>query len=181
MINVKEVYCMKCLLNKVCDLPDKELTIDIGVDHKEWLLKEKHIVTICEKTIKTTINSFAQKMNLKDNNISLLLTDDDKMRSLNKIYRNKNSSTNVLSFSSGHDPIIGTPYSLGDIALSYSIILGESDQFARTFVHHVQHLLVHGCLHLIGFSHEKPLQADLMEKQEISILYKLGISNPYER
>ena len=172
---------MKYQLNKVQSMPDRELTIDIGIDSNAWVQKEKHIVAICEETILATIGSFNQKTELKNSTISLLLTDDDKMRILNQVYRNKSSSTNVLSFSSANGPIRGVPYALGDIALSYSVIIAESNQFARTFVNHVQHLLVHGCLHLMGFNHEEPLKAELMEKKEISILYKLGVSNPYER
>ena len=72
------------------------------------------------------------------------------------------------------------PFVLGDIDIGYSITLEESIKANLTFLNHMQHLLVHGCLHLLGFDHEKTNEAEEMEKIEINILKKLNIDNPYD-
>ena len=65
------------------------------------------------------------------------------------------------------------------IAIGYSITLDESIKANLTFLNHMQHLLVHGCLHLLGFDHKKTNEAEEMERIEINILKKLDIDDPY--
>ena len=102
------------------------------------------------------------------------------MLDLNKLYRQKDASTNVLSFPSGSQHFDGIPFFLGDIAIGYSITLEESIKANLTLLNHMQHLLVHGCLHLLGFDHEKTNEAQEMERIEIKILKTLNIDNPYD-
>ena len=70
-------------------------------------------------------------------------------------------------------------YNLGNIGIlvAYSAIEAEEGNLA--FEDHLSHLLIHGCLHLVGFDHENESDAELMEGIEKKLLSKLGIKNPY--
>jgi probable rRNA maturation factor len=117
---------------------------------------------------------------------SLVFADDSFLHNLNLTYRGKDTPTNVLSFP-GSDfqkgmkfiPLEGIPVPLGDIVLSYDTIERESVEQNKSFTHHLQHLLVHGFLHLWGFDHVEDADALEMESLEIKILNKLNIENPY--
>lgn len=110
---------------------------------------------------------------------SVMLTDDAQMRSLNAQFRNKDKATNVLSFPSGQpDQTRGTT-SLGDIALGYETVVDEAARDGKTVPDHLAHLLVHGLLHLLGYDHLTPEEAEEMEALEVEILAGLGISDPY--
>lgn len=104
---------------------------------------------------------------------TILLTTDKKLRALNADFRAKDEPTNVLSF-----PSDDSDY-LGDIAIAYGVTAREAKTEGKSFADHAAHLAVHGVLHLLGFDHERPRDAKLMEPLEIEILAKLKISNPY--
>jgi probable rRNA maturation factor len=104
---------------------------------------------------------------------TILLTTDRKLRTLNANFRGKDKPTNVLSFPSDD------PDYLGDIAIAYGVAAREAKAEGKSFAHHAAHLAVHGVLHLLGFDHERPCDARLMEPLEIEILAGLKIPNPY--
>jgi probable rRNA maturation factor len=104
---------------------------------------------------------------------TILLTTDRKLRTLNANFRGKDKPTNVLSFPSDD------PDYLGDIAIAYGVTAREAKAEGKSFAHHAAHLAVHGVLHLLGFDHERPCDARLMEPLEIEILAGLKIPNPY--
>ncbi|MGP8233494.1 MAG: rRNA maturation RNase YbeY [Methylovirgula sp.] len=109
--------------------------------------------------------------------ISLLLTDDAAIHTLNAQWRGKDQPTNVLSF-----PAPGAAAArsaLGDIAIAYETCAREAEAEHKSFRAHVTHLIVHGFLHLIGFDHEEETQAAEMEALEREILAALGIRDPY--
>ena len=105
--------------------------------------------------------------------VTVLLTDDVRVRTLNREFRGKDKPTNVLSFP-GAEP----PY-LGDIAIAYQTVVKEARAQAKSFAAHAAHLTVHGILHLLDYDHEGDAAAKIMETLEIQILAKLGMSDPY--
>jgi len=155
-------------------------TVEITVDCKEWYRVNDNIEGVCQKTITTVFENQVVPFSSSEREIGLLLTTNDRMLDLNKLYRKKNAPTNVLSFPSGAQHFDEIPFFLGDIAIGYSITLEESIKANLSFLNHMQHLLVHGCLHLIGFDHEKTNEAEEMERIEIKILKKLNINDPYD-
>lgn len=112
--------------------------------------------------------------------VSIVLTDDEHMRSLNNQYRAKNKPTNVLSFPQDDESEAEDQKSLGDILLGFQTVQKEAENQTKQFQDHVVHLVVHGLLHLLGYDHEEETEARIMETLEIDILETLGIKNPYE-
>ncbi len=114
-----------------------------------------------------------------DAEVSLVFTDDERVRVLNRQYRGKDAPTNVLSFPAA--PLapgrLGPP--LGDIVLARETIAAKSVAEGLDFAHHLTHLIVHGFLHLLGYDHEADGEAALMERLETAILARLAIADPY--
>lgn len=109
--------------------------------------------------------------------VSLLLCDDETIRSINKKWRGIDKATNVLSFPSPGK--LDQKPMLGDIAIAFETTRAEALAEGKTINAHFSHLLVHGFLHLVGFDHETETEADEMEAMERLILSKLGVADPY--
>lgn len=106
--------------------------------------------------------------------LTVVLSDDAQVQSLNRDYRAKDKPTNVLSFPDGEHG------HLGDIILAYETVAREAVEQGKDFNNHMAHLVVHGVLHLLGYDHELGEdEAEDMEAREIAILHRLGIENPY--
>jgi probable rRNA maturation factor len=118
---------------------------------------------------------------------SVLLTNDQRIKSLNKEYRGKDKVTDVLSF-----PVEELSYlepekmkalnnsSIGDIVISFETLKKEAFEQNKNFNDHFKHLLIHSMLHLLGFDHENTEEAKNMESVEINILARINIKSPYE-
>jgi probable rRNA maturation factor len=115
---------------------------------------------------------------IKQCSINVRIMDDKEMQELNKKFRGKDASTNVLSFTNEDisKPITGN---LGDIAISYEFVKNESEELDVDFDDHMIHMLIHGVYHILGFDHESNTMAEVMENKEIKLLEKLNIRNPY--
>ena len=116
-----------------------------------------------------------------DIEVAILLADKATVRRMNRDYRGKDRPTNVLSFAAGD--VAGlppdAPKPLGDIVLCAEVIVAEAAEQGKEIANHWAHLCVHGALHLAGFDHESDADAELMEALEITILGKMGITDPY--
>jgi probable rRNA maturation factor len=99
--------------------------------------------------------------------VHLRIVGEGEGRRLNHIYRRKNRATNVLTFHTG------------DVVLCHPVIRREARAQGKSLAAHYAHLVVHGCLHLRGYDHEKTRDAARMEAREIAILRRGGIHNPY--
>ncbi len=106
--------------------------------------------------------------------LSVALSDDAQVQTLNQKYRDKDKPTNVLSF-----PIPAPAPLLGDIVLAYETVEKEAKDKCISFENHMTHLLVHGFLHLQGYDHKTDEEASTMEALEIKALAALDIDNPY--
>lgn len=119
--------------------------------------------------------------------VSLRLTDDAEVRTLNRQYRGKDKPTNVLSFpmvppdllpalANGDDGEI----LLGDIVLAAETCAREAGDRQWPLEDYVQHLIVHGLLHLLGYDHEDDeTAAAVMEALETAACLALGLADPY--
>jgi probable rRNA maturation factor len=119
--------------------------------------------------------------------VSVLLTADGEVHSLNREWRQRDKATNVLSFpmlSRGELLALapdGPPVLLGDVALAHETCAREAADKDVPLGDHAAHLIVHGLLHLAGHDHEAgPEEADAMEALEVKALALLGVPDPYE-
>ena len=118
------------------------------------------------------------KEKISNSSINLRILNDSEMKELNKKFRKKNKSTNVLSFTN-EDISKSLTGNLGDIAVSYEFLEEESKQLNKNFDDHIIHMLIHGVYHILGLDHENDTTANKMENKEIELLKELNIKNPY--
>ena len=118
------------------------------------------------------------KEKISNSSINLRILNDSEMTELNKKFRKKNKSTNVLSFTN-EDISKSLTGNLGDIAVSYEFLEEESKQLNKNFDDHIIHMLIHGVYHILGLDHENDATANKMENKEIELLKELNIKNPY--
>jgi probable rRNA maturation factor len=105
--------------------------------------------------------------------LTILLTSNDRLRQLNRRFRQKNKPTNVLSFVSD-DPLYW-----GDVAIALGVVEKEARAQGKTVPAHAAHLAVHGILHLKGYGHAKASDRTAMETVETLILLRFGLPDPY--
>ena len=110
---------------------------------------------------------------------SLMVTSASEIQQLNKQYRDKDTSTNVLSFPM-QSPAEVDIRLLGDIVLCPAVINQQAKQQAKSAVSHWAHMVVHGMLHLQGYDHMEKDEAEIMEQLEIKILGRLKFTDPYQ-
>ena len=110
--------------------------------------------------------------------INLRLLNDKEMRKLNMQFRQKDKTTNVLSFPND-DISVKQTKNIGDIAISVEYVKAEAKKEGKTFDDHIIHMLAHGVYHILGYDHENNENAVIMENKEIQTLKKINISNPY--
>ena len=114
-----------------------------------------------------------------DGAIALRLVGLAEGASLNSTWRNKPGPTNVLAFPgpSGLPP--GVPVELGDLVICLPVVFREAAEQGKAPVDHLAHLVVHGTLHLLGYTHDGEADAARMEALETRVLAGLGIPDPY--
>jgi probable rRNA maturation factor len=113
---------------------------------------------------------------IPDADLTLVLADDPKLRSLNRDFLNHDYPTDVLAFSAGEeDPDTGHNY-LGDVVISFPRATLQATERGHSVEAEVQLLAIHGMLHLIGYDHAEKDEKERMWKAQAEILKNLGIS-----
>lgn len=113
----------------------------------------------------------------EDASLTVVLTDDDQLHSLNRDYLGVDAATDVLSFPSDEtDPETGTRY-LGDILLSIPRATSQAEAAGHNLEAEAQLLVVHGVLHLMGHDHAEAGEKERMWQAQSEILTKLGLGN----
>ena len=142
---------------------------------KEWTEHEVSFVSeVLEHTFENMLNG-----NELNHEVRVLLTNDEEIRELNKKYRKIDKPTNVLSFSITSDTIVNELRMIGDIVISKEKILSEAKDQNKTFNDHLAHIVIHGFLHLLNFTHDSKEDSTIMENKEVELLKMIDISNPY--
>ena len=154
--------------------------------HASWLQREPESgLSALKKMVRRAAKATLVGFNLpKKTEISVLLTGDAEIRRLNRYYRNRDQSTNVLSFAMEEEEKLCKKAKhallLGDVVLAFETVSQEAQDRSIPMEQHLTHLVVHGVLHLLGYDHERsPEEARQQEEREIAILAGLGIANPY--
>lgn len=159
------------------------LDVVFAIDDDSWEQALPGAESVCERAAQAAIAAGADPDACEWFELSLVLTDDETVRKLNRAWRGKDYATNVLSFpglGDEFDPTPeGAPALLGDVVLAFGTCVAEARRDEVALADHVSHLVVHGVLHLLGFDHEDEADAQEMEALEIEVLAGLGIGNPY--
>lgn len=108
--------------------------------------------------------------------LTLRVVDAEEMAALNETYRGKAGPTNVLSFPAHLPPEVASPL-LGDVVVCAPVVAAEAQAQGRDLAAHWAHMVVHGCLHLLGHDHVEAADAAAMEGLEREILGRLGYAD----
>lgn len=152
------------------------LTVDVVDDAGDWSAFEPVVARVEQAAMALAASPHFAGYGKAEAVVAL--SNDANVQSLNATYRDKDKPTNVLSFPSGA-PARGGIIALGDIVLAVETISREAAEQGIPPEQHLQHLVVHGLLHLLGLDHETDEEAAEMEALEVDILTSLGIPNPY--
>ena len=147
------------------------INIDVFSDERAWSkrLKKKKIF------FKNICNAFPKKYKFPGKKVSftLLLSNNRNIKKLNKDFRNKNKSTDILSFPFNKKIRIMKQTYIGDIIISYNFIDKPKSQKLKIFKVKLIKTFIHGFLHLLGFDHIKNKDYKKMLKEEESIYQKV--------
>ncbi len=115
---------------------------------------------------------------LDEGELCIRIVSQEESQDLNNAYRGKNKPTNVLSFP--FEVPEGIPLQLlGDLVICADVVSQEASEQNKALFDHWAHMVVHGCLHLIGFDHINDEDAEEMESLEQKILASMDIADPY--
>jgi len=170
------------------------LQLDIACEDDRWQENLSSYETLIQQALFVCISHTPEGKSLKNFahlELSILLANDETVHELNKQYRDKDKSTNILSFP-GLDQseqksylregaeVPDFPYTLGDMVLAFETLEREAEEAHKNLQDHFCHLIVHGFLHLLGYDHISDVEAEQMETLERLILAELSIDDPYK-
>ncbi|MEM1147254.1 MAG: rRNA maturation RNase YbeY [Pseudomonadota bacterium] len=146
------------------------IELDLRINTPEWQVLVPDLEAVCQRALLAGAEAVSTT-----GAVSVLLTDNDEVQTLNRDWRGKDRPTDVLSFPA--DPI-DLPF-LGDIAIALSVAKADAERNSISLTQHISHLLVHSLLHLVGHDHTDDTEATQMEALEIAALASLGWPDPY--
>lgn len=149
--------------------------IDISAESEGW-----NKIPDLEAQVRRAAEAAMLDNDAPPSEISVVLSDDEHLRELNKHHRGMDKPTNVLSFPAARMKApAGAPRILGDVVIALETVEREAAEESKPIENHLAHLVVHGVLHLLGYDHEDDEEAEMMEARERQILARLGIPDPY--
>ena len=149
------------------------ININVFSNEKAWSKRLKKKELFFNKICK----SFPRKYQFSNKKVSLtlLLSNNKNIKKLNKVFRNKNKSTDILSFPFNEKVKISKKTYIGDIIISYNFIDKPKSQSLKIFKEKLIKIFIHGFLHLLDFNHIKNKDYEKMLKEEKQI-YQTVIS-----
>ena len=149
----------------------------------EWP-DEPGLYALLQDAVARTLNRLELKTDT-NTELSIALSDNAHLQSLNRDFRKTDQPTNVLAFQRRENPEIQSrnfiPNGLlGDIILASGVVSDEAGRDGKSFSDHAVHLTIHGLLHLLGYSHENEVDANDMESVEVEVLNEMNIADPYQ-
>lgn len=146
--------------------------IEVEIEDDGWRAALPQAETLARAAAEASLAALPSPL---EGEIALLLTGDEAVRALNARFRGKDQPTNVLSFPAP----ASARGQLGDVALALGVCAAEAAAQGKPLAHHLQHLVAHGVLHLVGYDHEDEAGAEAMEDLERMVLAGLGVPDPY--
>jgi probable rRNA maturation factor len=149
--------------------------IDLEVEDAAWIEALPDAAALALTAAEAVLRDLPPATAAGPGSVTLLLTDDETVRDLNARFRAQDKPTNVLSFPAPANP----EHFLGDVALGFGVCAREAAEQGKPLAHHLQHLVAHGVLHLLGYDHMNDGEAEVMEALERVVLASLGVPDPY--
>ena len=140
------------------------ISINVFSEEKAWSKKLKNKDIFFEKICKAFPKKY--KFLNKKVTLTLLLSNNKNIKKLNKVFRKKNKSTDILSFPLDKKIKISKNTYLGDVIISYNHLDKPKSQDLKSFKEKVTKIFIHGFLHLLGFDHKKNKDYSKMLKEE---------------
>ncbi len=159
--------------------PPKRVELALTIDPAGWTERIRRLRPMLRRVAATTIAHTGSDRPVE---ISLVLTDDARVRVLNRDFRGQNKATNVLAFPGEGGDLTAAddaPLLIGDLVVALETTESEARARGKAMSDHVCHLVVHGILHLLGYDHTHEADAEAMEAAERAILARLGVADPY--
>jgi probable rRNA maturation factor len=151
---------------------DVQLDVQLAVEKENDLPTEDQLHTWASMALVTRTEH-------EEPELTIRIVDEEESQELNNEYRGKDKPTNVLSFpfeAPAHVPI---PL-LGDLVVCKQVVEREAIEQDKTLTAHWAHMIVHGCLHLLGYDHIEDGEAEEMEGIERVVMNDLGFEDPYK-
>ena len=145
------------------------INVNVFSEEKAWSKRLKNKNLFFKKICKALPKKY--QFSNKNVSFSLLLSNNKNIKKLNKNFRNKNKSTDILSFPLSKKVKISKNTYLGDVVISYEYLDKPNSQNLKLFKEKVIKLFIHGFLHLLGFDHRKDKDYYKMLREE-DFLYK---------
>ena len=145
------------------------INVNVFSEEKAWSKRLKNK----ELFFKKVCRAFPEKYKYSNKKLSLtlLLSNNNNIKKLNKSFRRKNKPTDILSFPSDEKIKILKNTYLGDIIISYNYVDKPKSQDLKLFKEKVIKIFIHGFLHLLGFDHKNNKDYSKMLREE-NLLYK---------
>ena len=115
------------------------------------------------------IDNALLKLNIKESSFTIVLSDDEEVRALNKYYRNIDKTTDVLSFEVNNSKVFPINI-LGDIIISIPQMKKQAKEYQTGEQRELAFLVIHGLLHLLGYDHETKEDEEIMFKLQEELL-----------
>ncbi|MGM0437234.1 MAG: rRNA maturation RNase YbeY [Bacillota bacterium] len=139
--------------------------INLEINNKQGRIK-------INDELENLLNKIAEKAakyeNRENGNVSLALVNNEKIRELNKKFRNKDEATDVLSFPMDEEI-------WGDIIISTDKIIEQAKEYGHSKQRELAYLYTHGILHLLGYDHKTSSKKKIMREKEEKILEEVGL------
>lgn len=141
-----------------------------------FLKEDSSLTSSFSALLDETISGMLEKEGLVKGEVSVIFADDELLQQLNRDYRDKDTTTDVLSFAylEPGSELLSTDqeFAVGDIYISVDRARDQAKQEEHSLKRELFLLTIHGTLHLFGYDHEDELDADVMRKKEETILDK---------
>ena len=149
-------------------MPKKENLHSVEIINEQTLFSELDEI---ETLIETVVCGVLEAEGVtQPSEVSVLLVDDERIRELNRDFRDIDRKTDVLSFPSGEDGF------LGDIAVSLQTAEEQRQAYGHSLAREVGFLTAHSVLHLLGYDHMTPDEEKIMFKRQEEILSAMGLT-----
>lgn len=158
-------------------MPEWEITVDID---------EQFAPEVAEETLIAALSAVLTHVGIDNAGVAVVVTDNDYVQRLNRDYRGVDAPTDVLSFAAQEGDALDATFApeaaeemdryLGDLILAYPYAAAQAARYGYSMQVEMQLLVVHGCLHLLGYDHDTDeAQAEMWAAQH-AILTGLGVT-----